>query len=585
MAGPWEKYQKSEPSGDGPWSKYSEKTPAPASKGSGAQAALESFGNAATLGYLPQLQAAAGRLMPNPSAGVDAELEAKGFKISKPDGYVQARDENIRRHAQQKADFPLATTAGSVAGAVGGGLMLPMGALAKGATLGAKALQGAKAGAAMGGLMNPGDVQGDVTLMPVERLKNAAAGGALGAAIPAAMDLLGKGAGFAAKKLSSALTGVDPGDIKTYAARTDAVNKMIKESGGDMTEASDRVRTELQSAIRSKRQSLGGEVSKALEAAPKDQSISIDPILEQLSQAKSRLNPNLKSEAVQQLDEMMKRVSNEASANGEVSIQQLNEIKEFFQERGKSAYMKEGQIFQASKEAAQAAKGAGAVARKTLNPLVPELAEANNRLAQLHSLEDSLNRNLIAPGKSDSALMAAGSGANPRNAKILGKLGDLSGYNITEQAQNLSAARSFANPSMLPVDKTGKAMARIAAGAGVGGVAAGPVGSLIGGALASPMTLKAGINAKSAISNILLKSPSVAQLAERSPGLVGRLSAALGQEAAGGKQDYSLEKDPILNDPELLMLFKKDENLLRNIDDPQRRALIKDALKRLPAGQ
>lgn len=153
------------------------------------QAALESFGNAATLGYLPQLQAAVGKLMPNPTADVDADLAAQGFKVSQPEqGYLELRDENLARQAQQKVDFPNATKAGTVAG-IAATALVPAGVAAKGATLAAKAAQGAKVGAVMGAVANPGDVEGEIAPLQLEeRSRNAALGGALGAAGTVAVE-------------------------------------------------------------------------------------------------------------------------------------------------------------------------------------------------------------------------------------------------------------------------------------------------------------------------------------------------------------------------------------------------------------
>ena len=70
-----------------------------ASLGTQLQAGLESFGQAATLGYLPQLQAGAEQLSMGATQDVDEQLKAQGFKLPE-DGYVQSRDENIRRQKQ-----------------------------------------------------------------------------------------------------------------------------------------------------------------------------------------------------------------------------------------------------------------------------------------------------------------------------------------------------------------------------------------------------------------------------------------------------------------------------------------------------
>lgn len=188
MGGPWERYKKSATPSDGPWSKY--QTPASDESqedetGGAPQAALEHYGNAATLGYLPHLQALAEQAMPNPSAQSDADLERQGFKIqqSKP-GYLKSRDENLKRLELERQEHPIASGVGTLAG-IGAGALIPVGAAAKGASLGQKVVQGAKAGALMGAIANPGDVEGEVDPTQLDsRLKNAGVGLAVGGAIP-----------------------------------------------------------------------------------------------------------------------------------------------------------------------------------------------------------------------------------------------------------------------------------------------------------------------------------------------------------------------------------------------------------------
>lgn len=543
MAGPWEKYQKSEPTGNGPWSKYSEKAAAPVEKQGAAQAALESFGNAATLGYLPQVQAAVESILPNPSKGVDAELEAKGFKISKPDGYVQARDENIKRHTQQKADFPLATTAGTVAGAVGGGLMVPMGALAKGATLGAKALQGAKAGFAMGGLMNPGDIEGDVTLMPVERLKNAAAGGALGAAIPAGMNLLGKGADklanywdiLAAKKATRSFGRPTPTEASKMAASGEdvAIGREALNSGAiPWLGTPGRIAGRVEKLKEEAGQKVGDLVKSAGSAKLVDSQKLANQVFYSPEVDLMRRTPGMEG-AVESIGKQVETLVK----NGKMDLSEAQALRQQID--------------------------------KSINwgKATPDVGAAEGLKMQRTGIRDAMNEgiNSLNPGAPKDQLLSAN--------RRYGKMAQAS--DILER----EIGRNQANRSISLTDT-------IAAGAGAS--TGNPAAALVLGAInKAGRTFGNSVQARGydALAKALAKSPGIVALAESNPSVVSRLAAGLGQEATGGKQDYSLEKDPILNDPELLMLFKKDENLLRNIDDPQRRALIKDALKRLPAGQ
>jgi hypothetical protein len=169
---------------------------------SAGQAALEHYGNAATMGYLPHLQALIDKVMPDPNAVLDERLRADGFKVQNaPEKtYIQNRDENIARLAKEGEEHPVASGAGTVAGIVGGAVT--GGKLAGGFAKGASALQrlksAAKTGAAFGAIGNPGDIEGEVSPQIEERAKNALMGAALGTG----GQLVGEGVGFTGKKLA-----------------------------------------------------------------------------------------------------------------------------------------------------------------------------------------------------------------------------------------------------------------------------------------------------------------------------------------------------------------------------------------------
>jgi hypothetical protein len=137
--------------------------------------------------------------MPSPSADLDAELAAAGFKIQQPqDTYIKSRDANIARLEAQKAANPVAAAAGNIAG-IGGGALLTGGlagmvGVVPAATRGARALQAAKAGAITGAVANPGDIEGDAGLQLMDRLKNAGFGFALGAGGQVGVEKLGDAA-------------------------------------------------------------------------------------------------------------------------------------------------------------------------------------------------------------------------------------------------------------------------------------------------------------------------------------------------------------------------------------------------------
>lgn len=162
-----------------------------------AQTQLESFGNTISGGYLPHLQALHEKIMPNPTAEVDAQLEADGFKLPQR-GYVEMRDENIMRQEAQAQRNPYDSVAGTVGGAV---TIMPLMAgtqAVRGASGLSRLVNAAGAGFGYGAAVNPGDVQGVVNpLQGQERLSNAGKSAAFGGAA--------QGGGEAVAKIGSAV--------------------------------------------------------------------------------------------------------------------------------------------------------------------------------------------------------------------------------------------------------------------------------------------------------------------------------------------------------------------------------------------
>jgi hypothetical protein len=412
-----------------------------------------------------------------------------------------------------------------------------------------------------------------------DKIARAKSGAKLSGGIQLAAESLpyvGKFVKAAGVKIGSALTGVSDDIIKTYADKTDEVNNMIKSSGGDMTQAADQVRTEVSSGIQSHKAKLNGQISAELKNAPQERVHSIQPIIERLEAAKSKLNPNFKAAAISDIDEMIAAVKANAP-DGMTNLQGLYETKQFLNEGAKSAYTKGGQIFTRASEAARAAKDASTDAREILKPASEVIAQADNQLASLHRIESKLNKNLLKAGAPDSALFAAGSGGNKRNEAMLKLLGEKSGVDALGKAKQLAAARSFANPSIMPTDATGKAVGRIIVGSGVGGAIAGPVGAAVGGALASPMTLKAGINLASWGSQIAAKVPSFAKFARENP----VAAQAVIQLTAGQIRNANAPAPEIT--PEVEEYIRENRDLLENVQDPDTKEALSKKSNRTPA--
>lgn len=297
MAGPWEKYGKPEAAA-GPWTKFQVKPDGPSAE----QTALESYGNAATLGYLPQLQAAVQKLFPDASGGADAELEAQGFNVDQ-ESYLESRDRNIGRMDRQAEENPNAAMLGTGAGILATAA-IPVGHAARGASLAAKAGRGAATGAAFGAAANPGDVEGE--LSPVQagqRGKNAAVGAAFGAAVPLAgaalsggaklagkgAEATGRGVAKVSKKVFSGLFGVPVEAIDDYLARHPELKDIVDVKSGitSLQDDIERVTTPMGDKLRGSKAALAD--AKAANAAKRfDLSGEIPVARQALKEAEAR---------------------------------------------------------------------------------------------------------------------------------------------------------------------------------------------------------------------------------------------------------------------------------------------------------
>jgi hypothetical protein len=138
------------------------------------QTELESFGNGATLGYLPHLQALAEPV-------TNAIGKAVTGQDVTSDDYVDARDKNIKRMAEQRSEHPLNAGLGTLAG----GLALsPLAPESAATTVAGKVGHGVAVGAGFGAAANPGDTEGEVSPLQLKgRAGNAAIGAFTGGTI------------------------------------------------------------------------------------------------------------------------------------------------------------------------------------------------------------------------------------------------------------------------------------------------------------------------------------------------------------------------------------------------------------------
>lgn len=406
-------------------------------------------------------------------------------------GYVQGTI-----NALPAAGAMLGGGAGAITGAAGGTFALPGVGTAAGATeLG---ILGTGAGAAVGSLAKDslnawifGKSQGS----SLKNVQNAVGEAGENMAAQATGEMLFKGAGkFADNVVPRAV-------IDRYTQAADAVKDLIGSSDGDIAEAADQVRSSITQSLDEYRGNMNTQIADALKSSTEE--VESQPILQALEDAKSRLNPKLDTSQLAQIEEQISKVKSLADEGGKISVQDANDLKRYMQDLATSAYRNAGES-QGGTQVAQAAKSAGAVTRKLVNEAVPEVAQANEKLAQLHWVEDRMNKNLIRAGKPAAGLVSAGSyspgtsGGNATNAKALRILGDITGQDFLGKAQDVAAMKTFGGDSLF------KRGAGAALGAGVGATAAeisghdpyhgAEAGALFGGLATSPLAVKTAID-------------------------------------------------------------------------------------------
>lgn len=244
-------------SGKFSWDKMQKRAEPSTSTG---MAALEGFGNAASMGYLPQLQAGAETVGPKTESAiargfgvdtpqsVDEKLRAQGFKIEQPENtYISERDANIKRMQKQSEEHPIAAGAAGLAGGLATGIATSALAPINAASRIGRALQAAKAGAIMGAVANPGDTEGQLAdgLQIGDRAGNSAKGGALGGVMQGGLETLSKVTGALANIPKSLQDRAAERAFKSSGAMLKdyrrAASKPVYDAAGKIIPGEDRV--------------------------------------------------------------------------------------------------------------------------------------------------------------------------------------------------------------------------------------------------------------------------------------------------------------------------------------------------------
>lgn len=313
---------------------------------------------------------------------------------------------------------------------------------------------------------------------------------------------VGEVAGNAAAKIGETFTGVPEQEIKTYSKHADEIVKMANSSDSNVAEAADQLRTKFAKDIANTKLGINSQIDPVLKNSGR--MVEAKPVIDALNEAKASIDADFYPEQIKQVDGLIESIKRKVD-DGMMSAYDANLTKRFLQDKASSAYKNPGDIFSVGTEAANAAKTGAAKLRALVNDAVPEVATLNNRLSELHRIDDMMNANLISAGKPEAGLLSAGSGGNLRNAKVLSQLGDFTGTDMLGDAQKLAAMRTFGSPKLMAADTTGKAVGRMGLAGGLGFLLGGPAAGVGAAAITSPAALRAAIDAgrltKSMLSN------------------------------------------------------------------------------------
>lgn len=364
----------------------------------------------------------------------------------------------------------------------------------------------------------------------------------------------------AASSFGQDISGMPKALTQNYVENLDKINSMIPAIRQSAADFAADMRSKWSDAVQTTKKSLYDTRDAVVRGAPKDNNIEITPILDKLESVKANLNPKSQSDAISQIDRdinlvksMGQRTSGSVPATGgsynpnipetyHTNLQNLHAIKQHLQSVADGSYNQGGQIFTSASGAQNAARGAGAVARNIFIDEAPAAAsKAEAQLHALHGVEESMNSNLLDPNGPPNVLTQAGSNPGGAPARTLKELGKIVPYDFLQDAKDFATAQAFANPGMVPMDSTGKSVARQALtklpAAAIGYLAGLPfgheyVGSAIGARyvapyLASPAMMKSGINTMNSMQalpqGLLNAAPAAGRLlAPRIPGLLNK---------------------------------------------------------------
>jgi hypothetical protein len=547
MAAPWEKFQKlNAGSESGPWDKF--QAAKPQEKKPQGPSALDSVGagitNAVTLGYYPEIEAAAAPLI---SKVGDALTGSNTAPALQGKNFAQRREESAKDMQAIAAANPGSYAAGNVVGAIGSGALLPV---AKGATMGARALSSGRLGGLLGFIQNQQQTEGAYDPIQLEsRLKGGLFGAALGGGLQLGGDkLVSSLRGTAEQRAFKSLGPYSREAQNNYArGKINEVGREILDQGivGGRPRSYESIAKRAGEAKTVAGQNLGNVVD---DLAVAGQQSGISPIARKSvsDQLRQELLGNPELPGVAKRNESYEALINAFENGGDMDLTKIRELKQA---------IKDGNLINWKR-----------------------LPDAD--IPQDERFYRSLNGQLIQAENELAAAIAAGTGKSKQFE------GAKRAYGAADEALNISSkreGREFANRFLSPTDYfTGGAGAvagfssgdsieeRIKRAAIGAGLALANKGARQYG---NQITAMGANNMAKALGTGVVDNPNTI------PYLANRMTALI----QGADTMTPEELDPFIRDPQIKLMFENDPSLLETIRDPMRRTAIKRQLNRGPA--
>jgi hypothetical protein len=475
-----------------------------------AEAAIEGIGKGATLGYLPELQAAFYQ------AGLKA-ANLLGADLPDED-YQESLKAFETRSNQLKEEAPIASTLGETAGAMA--LPVPGASLGKAGSaigrIGQAAARGALAGGVTGLAQRTDDSTKRISEDPIANLKSrlnralksAALGGAIGGGLQSGVELVKK----AAPTLFRGSSGIPKNAIKTYIKRADDV-QALKEAGPTAPlDIAEDVTNKVKNEFFQKKAQVGKEITENLKAS--GESISTDKIFDPLYEKLQELalKPRAKTPAGRaELEALYDFIeSNRKGLPDRIDAETAFDIQRIFKQKGSLQNIKGTYANRYGANASDVEKSISDAAlnayRKT-NDLLNDVASTaglKNEYKNLSQLQDKLEKYFSDGEKTFKTLSGLEAPSRIGAKKTIEQLEKQLGKktNLKDTAELLEAYRWFQDPELLPVSSGGTTSTSrnlslagaVEALGGIFGERGAQYGRALGNFIGGPMAVKGAID-------------------------------------------------------------------------------------------